>query len=218
MSTDLIPSATGAIINQPGSEDPFEVAFSPAKPCLGAVIEMWKPLTWLDRRRRSRMDLFDPEQASELIDLILPPGHRIAKSGALFLEAEEISAPEGWIHVAVGLMLQEANANVSDPYRCGVVDGAYRDPNVWGHYDPGFSAAVVARSIRDARLQGALPSTGGFLKLCIKHRSWFKARHADTLTLLNIRYAAEDALDEMGVKRLDYDDPEDEVPFGGARA
>ena len=71
---------------------------------------------------------------------------------------------------------------------------------------------MVVRSIRDARLQGSLPFTGDFAKLCIKHRRLFKARHADTSTLLNLRYAAEDALEEIGIKQLDYD-PEGEVPF-----
>jgi hypothetical protein len=195
MSTDLITGASGApIINEPGSEDPFEIAFAPAKASLDAVIEMWKPLTWLDRRRRTRLDLFDPKQAAELIELI-PPGHRIAEAGALFLQAEEVPAPEAWVHVAIGVMLQEFGANVSDAFRCGVVDGAYRDPEIWGSYYAGFSAAVVVRSIRQARLMGALPSTGGFLSLCVKQRQWFRARHADIGTLMDLRYATEDVLE-----------------------
>jgi hypothetical protein len=32
------------------------------------------------------------------------------------------------------------------------------------------------------------------------------------LTLQNIRYSAEDALEESGIKQMDYD-PEDEEPF-----
>jgi hypothetical protein len=83
---------------------------------------------------------------------------------------------------------------------------------VWAEYGPGFSAAVVVRSIREVRLQGRLPSTGDFLKLCIRHRQWFKARHVDTSALLDLRYAAEDHLEEIGVRQLEYD-PEDEVPF-----
>jgi hypothetical protein len=203
------------IVSEAGSEDPFEITFAPAKPVLDAIIEMWKPLAWLDRQRRSRLPLFDPERAAELIDLI-PSGGRIAKAGTLFLEAEEISAPEAWVHVAVGLMLQsEANPNAidGDAYRCAITDGAFRDPEVWEPYDAGFSAAVVVRSIRQARRQGALPSPGGFLKLCAKHREQFKKWNADTSTLLEIRWAAEDVLDQIGPKWLDYYDPEEEVPF-----
>jgi hypothetical protein len=79
-----------------GSEDPWEVTFRPAKPVLEAIVEMGKSLVWLDQRRRSRRPLFERERAAELIDLV-PSGTRIAKAGALFLEAEEISAPEGWV-------------------------------------------------------------------------------------------------------------------------
>src|ERR1700688_2094259 len=134
----------------PGAEDPFEIVFAPAKPILDAIIEMWKPLAWLDQRRRSRRPLFEPEQAAELINLI-PSGNRIARAGALFLDAEENPAPEGWVHVAIGLMLQsEVNPQAIDvdAYRCAVADGAYRDRVVWEHYDePGFSCAVVVQAL-----------------------------------------------------------------------
>jgi hypothetical protein len=201
------------IISEAGSEDPFEITFAPAKPVLDAIIEMRKPLAWLDRQRRSRLPLFDPERAADLIDII-PCGNRIAKSGALFLEAEEISAPEGWVHVAIGLMLQEAGATVSDAYRCAITDGAFRDPEVWGQYEPGFSAAVIVNSIRAVRRQGTLPSTGGFLNLCAKHRAQFKSWNADLSTLLNLRWEAEDAIEKIDPQRLllDYD-LEDEEPF-----
>jgi hypothetical protein len=201
------------VISEAGSEDPFEITFAPAKPVMDAIIEMRKPLAWLDRHRRSCRSLFEPERAAELIDVI-PSGSRIAKAGALFLAAEEISAPEGWVHVAVGLMLQEAGATVSDAYRCAITDGAFRDPEVWGRYEPGFSAAVIVNSIRAVRRQGVLPSTGGFLKLCAKHRAQFAAWNADMSTLLDLRYAAEDALEQTGgPKQLVYYDDDSDVPF-----
>jgi hypothetical protein len=105
---------------------------------------------------------------------------------------------------------------VPDAFRCAVADGAYRDPAVWEHYDePGFSCAVVVQAIREARLQGgALPSPGRFIKLCAKQRAQFKRLNADLSTLLNLRWAAEDAIDEVSPKPplLDYDS-EDDVPF-----
>lgn len=201
--------ASGApAINEPGSEDPFEVVFRPAKPVLDALVEMWGPLVWLDRHRQFHLD---PKQAGELIQII-PAGHRIAKAGALFIDAEETAAPESWVHIAIGLMLKELGATVGDDYRCGIVDGAYRDPEIWETYGPGFSAAVVVRTLREARRNGVLPSTGGFLNLCIKHRAKFKAWNADTSTLLDLREAAEDALEQSGIKQLEYD-PEEEIPF-----
>jgi hypothetical protein len=216
MNVNLIRGGDATIINELGSVDPFETTFAPAKPVLDAVVEMWKPLAWLDQRCRSRAPLFEPERAAELIDLI-PSGNRIAKAGALFLDAEENSAPEPWLHIAVGLMLQsEANSNAadSDAFRCAIADGAFRDPEVWGQYDPGFSAAVIVRSIRQARRQDALPSPGGFLNLCIKQRAQFKTWNTDLMTLLHLRWEVEDAVEKIDPERLwlDYD-PEDDVPF-----
>jgi len=216
MSGDLIRSgASGApiMISDSGSEDPFEVCFRPAKAALDAVIEMREPLRWLDERRRSRRPLFEPERADEIINLV-PSGNRIAKAGALFLEAEEIPAPEGWMHVAIGLMLQsETSANVSDAYRCAIADGAFRDPEAWESYEPGFSAAVIVRSIREARRQGALPPPGRFLNLCAKHRAQFKTWNVDLPTLLDVSYAAEDALEEIGKPLLLEHDDEMDIPF-----
>lgn len=100
---------------------------------------------------------------------------------------------------------------VPDAYRCAVADGAYQDPEVWEHYEQGFSFAVVVKAVREARM-GALPSPGSFLKLCIKHRRWFRTTHSDTNTLLNVRWEAEDAIEKIDPQRLllDYD-PDDEA-------
>jgi hypothetical protein len=108
----------------------------------------------------------------------------------------------------------DPNAIVGDAYRCAITDGAFGDPEVWGQYGPGFSAAVIVRSIRAARLQEALPSPGGFLNLCIRQRVQFKTWNADLSTLLDLRWAAEDAVEEIDPKRLDYYDEEDDlIPF-----
>jgi hypothetical protein len=45
-------------------------------------------------------------------------------------DAEKNAAPEAWAHIAIGLMLKELGAAVGDDYRCGVIDSAYRDPEV----------------------------------------------------------------------------------------
>jgi hypothetical protein len=220
MSGDIVSYRGGAlgaaIINGVGAEDPFEIVIMPAKPVLNALIEMRKPLAWLNQQRRSGRPIFHPNRAVELIDVI-PNGDRIARAGALFLVAEEQPAPEQWLHVALGVMLdsEPGAVTVPDAFRCAITDGAYRDPAVWEHYDePGFSCAVVVQAIREARLQGALPSPGGFLKLCIKHRRQFRTWNADISTLLNLRWEAEDALEKIDPKRLllDYN-PDDEVPF-----
>jgi hypothetical protein len=149
---------------------------------------------WLYRQRRSNRPLFEAPRAAELIELI-PDGTQLAKVSVLFREAVERPAPEGWVHVAVGLMLQADGASVDgDAYRCAVADSLYRDPECWEN-EPGVSAAVVVKAIRVARLSGA-PTPGAFVQLCLKNRRLFKAIHLrnDISDLMTVRYAAEDEL------------------------
>jgi hypothetical protein len=117
-----------------------------SKAALDAVVDMWTTLTWLDRQRRGGRPLFRRDRAIELLEP-LPTGECLADAGALFLEAEETSASEGLLHIAVGLMLRSEGAAIDgDAYRCAIADGAYRDPEVWQCYEPGFSAPVVETS------------------------------------------------------------------------
>jgi hypothetical protein len=114
---------------------------------------MWKPLAWLDRQWQSRLPLFDPKRAGELINVI-PNDSRLLRAGALFQEAEQEPAPEGLVQIAIGLMLASmgsAAANLHDGYRCGIIDAMFQDPEIWENYSPGFSIAVVVRTIREAR-------------------------------------------------------------------
>jgi hypothetical protein len=212
--TDDVAIYGGALGPNAGAEDQFEITFRPAKPAMDAFIEMRRPLGWLHQRRRSSRPLFDPNHAVELLEII-PAGDRLARAGALFLKAEEQPTPEGWLHLAIGLMFdsEPSAVNFPDATRCAVADSAYRDPVVWGDYEPGFSAAVVVRSIREARLQGAL-SPGVIVNLFIKHRRLFKALKADLDILMQVRWEAEDAVEKIDPQRLllDYD-PENEVPF-----
>ncbi len=215
MSSDIVVHG-GGIVTGVGREDRFAVCFKPAKPTLDAVVELRRPLAWLDRCRRSRVPLFDPTQAAELLEII-PNGSRLARAGALFLVAEEQPAPEGWLDVAVGLMLDSdlGALGVNDAYACAIYDGAYNDPEIFQDYLPGFSCGVVAQAVREARRQQRLPSPGSFLALCVKHRAQFKKWNSDTSTLLGIRYDAEDALEQIQAPRLalTYVDDEMDIPF-----
>ena len=210
--TTIIPfQSTGAITNA-GAVDPFEVAFAPAKPVLDALIELRKPLAWIHRQRKSGRPLFEPARAAELFELI-PDGSRLADAGALIGLAEEQPAPEAWLHVVIGLMLQaDAAAVDSDAYRCAVADSLYRDPDVWGRYEPGVSAAVIVKTIREARLQGA-PTPGAFVLLCLKHRRLFKAARNQIRDLMEVRYQCEDTLEEQGLLQLIYDDDSGDYRF-----
>jgi hypothetical protein len=131
-TSKVVPFNTGA--------NPFEVVFAPAQQVLDAVLEMRKPLMWLNQQRRSGRPLFNPDGVVELIELI-PDGGRLASAGALFLEAEEQPAPEGWLHVTLGVMLdsEPSVVNVPNAFRCAIADSLYRDPEVWGDYEPGVS-------------------------------------------------------------------------------
>jgi hypothetical protein len=202
-----------------GAGDVFRTTFAPAQPVLDAVVEMWKPLTWLNRQRRSGRPLFELSRAAELIESI-PDSDRLADAGALFLKAEEEPAPEGeaWLHIALGVWLESEPGAVSfpDAFRCAIADSLYRDPTVWGDYEPGFSAAVVAMSIRAARLQGAL-SPGAFVKLCLKHRRLFRALNSDIDVLMQLRWDAEDELEELQPRLAGWRAPvypdDDDLPF-----
>jgi hypothetical protein len=195
MSFYVIPGG-----REPGAEDPVQAVFRPAKPAIDAHIEILEPFRWLDQQRRLRRPLFEPSKAASLLGVI-PPGHRLAEAGLRFLQAEEVSAPEAWVHLAIGMMLQSQPNPISfdgDAYRCTVVDGLYADPEVWGRYGPGFSAAVVVRTIRQIRGDYVeLPPPGRFINLCVEQRRWFRERHEDIGTLMDLRYQAEDALEAI---------------------
>jgi hypothetical protein len=210
MSTDLVPHTTGVQriemgLAEFGAEDPFEVAFRPARPVLDAVVALRKPMAWLDRRpplldlRRAREHR---EAAVERCEMI-PKDPELYRAGKLFEEGECEPAPEAWLHLALGAMLASmpAAANVHDAFRCAIADGAYHDPEIWGPYRPGFSCAAVARSIREARRLDVLPSPGSFLSMCVRHRTWFRRSRMSINDLIAIRQNAEDVLIKLGDDR-----------------
>jgi hypothetical protein len=190
--------------------DPFEVVFRPARLTLDMVAQMRTPLSWLRQQKRPPLDVKRASQhrveAIKRCELI-PMDRDLYRTDRLFEQAETKPAPEWWMHTVLGVWLDSrpAAANIREAFRCGIVDSMYRDPEVWGEgYLPGFSAPVIARAIRADRLQdfGALPSAGGFLALCAKHREQFRRWRADINHLLGIRQNAEDILIALGDERL----------------
>jgi hypothetical protein len=221
MTGDLVPHTTdvprvkgGTALAQFGGEDPFQIAFRPAAAVLDTVVALRKPLMWLDRQRQvnGRLPLLSLSRASEhrgaAIERceVIPKDPDLYRAMRLFESAECEPAPEGegWVHFAIGVMLDSAPtpADVHDAYRCAIVDGAYRDPELWGDYEPGFSAPVIVRSVREARLQAALPSAGSFLKMCVRHRAWFGRSRMSIWDLIEIRQNAEDVLTKLGDDRV----------------
>jgi hypothetical protein len=203
-----IARATGALTIQPGSEDPFEITFRAALPVLDAVVEVWNVLRWFTQERDKYFDLEDETRATQILQTV-PDEARLSQITSLFREAEFEPAPESWLHVAVGAMLASHPdaSSVSDAYRCAIADAAYRDPEIWDGYGPGFSSATIARAIRQARLKGALLAPGDFIKLCLKHRAQFRLWRLDIEALIALRYQARTILGEIGP-----DDP-NWIPF-----
>jgi hypothetical protein len=59
-----------------------------------------------------------------------------------------------------------------------------------------------------------VPSPGALLKLFIKHRRQFRQLHADIGALMEVRWLAEDALEESGRPAVTYSgDDDDSIPF-----
>jgi hypothetical protein len=200
-------SVVGVTLNS--TEDPFEAAFRPARPILDMVMQMRASLSWLRKQKRPLLDVARAgiyrTKAVERCELI-PKDVDLFRVGKLFEYAETVPAPELWVHVALGVWLDSrpAAANVQEAFRYGIVDSMYKDPETWGGYLPGFSAAVVAQAIReDRRLDtGAAPSAGCFLSMCVKHRDQFRRWPADISELLEVRQNAEDVLIALSDERL----------------
>jgi hypothetical protein len=204
----------GATLNC--TEDPFEAAFRPGRPILNMVVQMRASLSWLREQKRPLLDVARAgayrAKAVERCELI-PKDGDLFRAGRLFEHAATVPAPALWVHIALGVWLDSkpAAANVQEAFRHGIVDSMYKDPEIWGCYQPGFSAAVVAQAIReDRRLDtGPAPSAGGFLSLCVKHRDQFRRWRADINNLVEIRQNAEDILIALSDQRLAHLGTED---------
>jgi hypothetical protein len=101
---------------------------------------------------------------------MIPKDPHLYQAQTLFKGAEHEAAPEGWAHIANGLMLDSTpSANrVTDAYACAIVDGMFHDPETWDGYGAGYSAPVIIRAIREARREDALPSPGRVSSRCAR--------------------------------------------------
>jgi len=174
-------------------------------------------LALLHKHRKAQQRLFHPKRAAELLETI-PVSDRLTKAEALFLDAVEQPAPEYWVHPTIGLMLQSSRNAQSidgDAIRCSITDSMFRDPVIWEDHQPGFSAPVIARAIREARrTHDDAPSTAAFLKLCAQHRARFRQWSKDTRVLAQIRYDAEDHIEKLGAPAQPTDDDDgQDIPF-----
>ena len=180
----VLSSAGVTLTSHPG-QNPFHVVFQPAKPTLDAVLQLQPALKWLERHRPGRA--IDPEFLK-----LIPEEQDLLQWKTLFRQAEHDPAPEGWTGVALSLLADSTPVQhrVSDAWVCGIIDGAYHDPEVWEGYLPGFSYSVSAQSIREALRMDGLPTPGAFLAMCARHRRLFQRYRADVLDLIGVRHDA----------------------------
>ena len=168
------------------------------------------PLLWLRRQKRPPLDVKRASQhrmeAIKRCELI--PMDRDLYRTDRILRASGSRTGSGVVDARRARRLvrdfRPAATNIREPFRYGIIDSMFHDPEVWGDYSPGFSAPVIAQVIReDRRLDTGGPlSAGGFLALCAKHREQVPRWRADINDLLGIRQNAEDILIALGDERL----------------
>ena len=88
------------------------------------------------------------------------------------------------------------------------------DPETWQGYGPGFSAAVVVRSIRETMRASTYVATPcELLQMLQKHRKLFRTWQSDVQWLRDARDRAEDILLNLGEIKFDMPDDDSLIPF-----
>jgi hypothetical protein len=195
---------SGEIIT-PGAADQGDAfaIFATASPTLDTVRRLGRLFEWCEQQRglRTKLDSKDPKH------------HKIAKArftGIPDDAAELESAPEWWLHAAIGLTFDSLSngKKVSPNVRAGIVDSMLFDQAVHAGYDPGFSAPVIVEMAREVRrtTKEYLPMPAKILELCAESRARFARRRVITSLLMGIRQTAEDLLIETGEVKVGDDD------------
>jgi hypothetical protein len=226
MSDLIVPGGGNPPGPASGQQDPFKVAFARALPTITAVRELAPALRWLDSKEgeSNRLSLptrkrdIEPQHRHEALRRyqLVPDFDRLDVMCNLFHAAEHEPASEAWLHVAIGLMLDSMpNAkNVSPSYRFSVVDSMLYDEKVFEDYRPGFSQAVMYRTIQDVRRTSEYaPTPAVFLEKCVAHRLWFKHRRNSVGCLWHIRDNAEHVLLNTGDLKFPPCTDEEAIPF-----
>ena len=217
MSTNIRPVPTGQIVTGGSAViNRWEQVVEIARPTLDAVLKLREARTWLaDRQRYPRVmiDLNmvveeDEDEARARLALI-PEKAVLQEAAQLFGDAVRKSAPEPWFHLVIGTMLASMpNAkNVAPDYQFGIVDMLLRDEESWEKdCEPGFSAPVFVRAIRQVRRdEEFVPSAAKILKACHDHRKRFRRLGSDVEVLIQVRENAEAvAADDPGRFEEDF--------------
>jgi hypothetical protein len=219
MSGEIIQPGSGAVEQDAGA-DAFTTIFGTAKPTMDTVRKIKPLLDVVDAKMKTREGFKVKLDAKEHCKLArnrfraIPDDHVLYGAMNLFKAAERESAPEWWLHAAIGLTFDilSNGRNVSPNVRSGVVDSMMYDEEIHNGYRPGFSAAVVYEMTLDVRriTSEYLPMPAKILELCAESRKRFKRRLRLTEILLDARQAAEDVLIELGEVKVPDDFWDDE--------
>jgi hypothetical protein len=181
-------------LNNPVSSfvgDPWQAVLEPCR-AVDAAIETIEPaIRWL-QQSADRMSGFDADGPEDVVKA-LPTTERLTAIAALLRQAETEPAAESWTNAALGLVLasEPASGVNGEAWRGAIIDGLFHDRSVREGYRPGVSVPVLIEAIREARLQGALPSPGVFIKMCQRHRRQFQKWQEEIGVLMDARAAAD---------------------------
>jgi hypothetical protein len=115
----IITPAANAIVNM-GENDPFQIAFRPAKPTLDAVRWLRPCFRFIDACSRRGRPLFREQEAAKMVAK-LPTVEKLAEAGKLFDAAVTEKAPSSWVHAVLALMADsQPNPSTSDGWRFGL--------------------------------------------------------------------------------------------------
>jgi hypothetical protein len=213
--------------------DPFATIMVPCRPTLQAVVHLKPSVDWVIANNCNPHLTLDLHRADEFLDeaderlKLIPPIDVLQQAFQLFRDAERIPAEPGWLHIAIGIMMDSLpNAGrVSASYRFGIIDSIVYDDAFAG----GFSQPVVIRAIRELRkVQTFVPAPADFLKACMVEKRFFRESQMRTEQLVSIRENAEAVVaeferqfredfgedeEDVGPRQLEPDDPDFDYPF-----
>jgi hypothetical protein len=235
MANNIRPLPTGQNIQGAGGVvDRFAQVSAVAKPTFDAALQLRDARAWLTKWKNrdpsfNRL-LLNVERCDELDEaearlVVIPDMAFLQQAGQLFDDAEHKSAPEPWFHLALGAMLASMpNAkNVAPDYQFGVVDMLVRDEEVWEKgCEPGFSAPVFVRAIRQVRREDEfVPAAAKILKACQQNRRHFRELGFNVTLLMQVRENAERVVSEWEIPFLSQEnrqknhipDDDSDVPF-----
>jgi hypothetical protein len=216
MSSNVRPIAGKSIVQggDGGSVvvDHWAQVVSVAQPTLNAIPKLRESREWLAAWKNRdpgyihlmlNLERYDEFAEAEARIARVPDMAFLRDAGRLFDDAVRKSAPEPWLHLALGTMLAGMpNAtNVAVDYSISIVDTLmHDDEEIWEKdCEPGFSAPIFVSAIRKVRReQKFVPSAAEIFEACKIYRKRFRELEGNANLLISVRENAEAVLNEWG--------------------